>query len=266
MINRRSSNFCRNPDGGESIWCYTADDSSRWEYCDASDADKKNDESAVQGKEEAPDSEDVDQELTRPASSAPGPNSREVIRDLEFADAPSDAEDFAHFVEELAEAPSEGSLVIQSSVWNFVEEAAAPGPEGWADSQKNSKRNAFEEVEFESDADYDLDVSVSVEVTDPYAVAPAPGVEVTDPLAFTDATGYEALPPSYEAQRPIYEAQRPTYKAARPVYEAQRPSYEEAEGPSAEVERPIYEAERPSYEAEGPGSAEVGGQESGDDD
>ena len=96
---------------------------------------QKNDESAVQGKEEAPDSEDVDQELTRPASSAPGPNSREVGRDLEFADAPSDAEDFAHFVEELAEAPSEGSLVIQSSVWNFVEEAAAPGPEGWADSQ-----------------------------------------------------------------------------------------------------------------------------------
>jgi uncharacterized protein YegL len=26
-------NFCRNPDGGDTIWCYTTDPSTRWEYC-----------------------------------------------------------------------------------------------------------------------------------------------------------------------------------------------------------------------------------------
>jgi len=26
-------NFCRNPDGGETIWCYTTDPATRWEYC-----------------------------------------------------------------------------------------------------------------------------------------------------------------------------------------------------------------------------------------
>ena len=28
------SNYCRNPDGEPSIWCYTTDSSKRWEYCD----------------------------------------------------------------------------------------------------------------------------------------------------------------------------------------------------------------------------------------
>ena len=27
-------NYCRNPDGGDTIWCYTMDSSKRWEYCD----------------------------------------------------------------------------------------------------------------------------------------------------------------------------------------------------------------------------------------
>jgi len=28
-----SHNYCRNPDNGKSIWCYTTDPNSRWEYC-----------------------------------------------------------------------------------------------------------------------------------------------------------------------------------------------------------------------------------------
>ena len=28
------SNYCRNPDGESSIWCYTTDPDQRWEYCD----------------------------------------------------------------------------------------------------------------------------------------------------------------------------------------------------------------------------------------
>jgi len=28
-------NFCRNPDGALTIWCYTSDPGSRWEFCDA---------------------------------------------------------------------------------------------------------------------------------------------------------------------------------------------------------------------------------------
>eukprot|EP00931_Biecheleriopsis_adriatica_P083152 TRINITY_DN5669_c0_g1_i1.p1 TRINITY_DN5669_c0_g1~~TRINITY_DN5669_c0_g1_i1.p1 ORF type:complete len:1031 (+),score=92.33 TRINITY_DN5669_c0_g1_i1:56-3094(+) len=27
-------NYCRNPDGEDTIWCYTTDPSTRWEYCD----------------------------------------------------------------------------------------------------------------------------------------------------------------------------------------------------------------------------------------
>merc|ERR1719215_893224 len=27
------SNYCRNPDGEDGIWCYTADPNKRWEYC-----------------------------------------------------------------------------------------------------------------------------------------------------------------------------------------------------------------------------------------
>jgi len=27
-------NYCRNPDDGETIWCYTTDPDTRWEYCD----------------------------------------------------------------------------------------------------------------------------------------------------------------------------------------------------------------------------------------
>jgi len=32
-------NYCRNPDGEDGIWCYVADGSSRWEYCETSDDD-----------------------------------------------------------------------------------------------------------------------------------------------------------------------------------------------------------------------------------
>lgn len=28
------SNYCRNPDGGDTIWCYTTDPDVRWEYCE----------------------------------------------------------------------------------------------------------------------------------------------------------------------------------------------------------------------------------------
>jgi len=28
------SNYCRNPDGSKTIWCYTTDPKKRWEYCD----------------------------------------------------------------------------------------------------------------------------------------------------------------------------------------------------------------------------------------
>ena len=28
------SNYCRNPDGVDTIWCYTTDSAKRWEYCD----------------------------------------------------------------------------------------------------------------------------------------------------------------------------------------------------------------------------------------
>ena len=28
-----AKNRCRNPDGGDSIWCYTTDSRKRWEYC-----------------------------------------------------------------------------------------------------------------------------------------------------------------------------------------------------------------------------------------
>ncbi len=29
-----AANYCRNPDGEPSLWCYTTDSSERWEYCD----------------------------------------------------------------------------------------------------------------------------------------------------------------------------------------------------------------------------------------
>jgi len=28
------NNYCRNPDGADTIWCYTTQDNTRWEYCD----------------------------------------------------------------------------------------------------------------------------------------------------------------------------------------------------------------------------------------
>merc|ERR1719252_203428 len=28
-------NYCRNPDGSDTIWCYTTSPSKRWEYCDS---------------------------------------------------------------------------------------------------------------------------------------------------------------------------------------------------------------------------------------
>merc|ERR1712107_385864 len=28
------ANYCRNRDGGDTIWCYTTDPAKRWEYCD----------------------------------------------------------------------------------------------------------------------------------------------------------------------------------------------------------------------------------------
>ena len=29
-----ADNYCRNPDGSRTIWCYTTDVGKRWEYCD----------------------------------------------------------------------------------------------------------------------------------------------------------------------------------------------------------------------------------------
>ena len=29
-----NGNYCRNPDAGAGIWCYTTDRNKRWEYCD----------------------------------------------------------------------------------------------------------------------------------------------------------------------------------------------------------------------------------------
>jgi len=34
-------NYCRNPLGGITIWCYTTDDAQRWEYCDPLNAPTK---------------------------------------------------------------------------------------------------------------------------------------------------------------------------------------------------------------------------------
>ena len=28
------SNYCRNPDGGDTIWCYTTNPDEKWDYCD----------------------------------------------------------------------------------------------------------------------------------------------------------------------------------------------------------------------------------------
>lgn len=33
-----AGNFCRNPDNEPTIWCYTTDPASRWEFCDPLDA------------------------------------------------------------------------------------------------------------------------------------------------------------------------------------------------------------------------------------
>ncbi|ABO96141.1 predicted protein, partial [Ostreococcus lucimarinus CCE9901] len=30
----RGNNYCRNPDGEPTIWCYTTNRNVRWEYCD----------------------------------------------------------------------------------------------------------------------------------------------------------------------------------------------------------------------------------------
>jgi hypothetical protein len=27
-------NYCRNPDNSDTIWCYTTDPATKWEYCD----------------------------------------------------------------------------------------------------------------------------------------------------------------------------------------------------------------------------------------
>jgi len=35
------SNFCRNPDGEKTIWCYTTDPNMRWEYCEGVEAESK---------------------------------------------------------------------------------------------------------------------------------------------------------------------------------------------------------------------------------
>jgi hypothetical protein len=29
-----AENYCRNLDGADTIWCYTIDKSTRWEYCE----------------------------------------------------------------------------------------------------------------------------------------------------------------------------------------------------------------------------------------
>ncbi|XP_070541654.1 apolipoprotein(a)-like [Ptychodera flava] len=38
-------NYCRNPDGVDGAWCYTTDDSVRWEYCDIGKPAKKDEPS-----------------------------------------------------------------------------------------------------------------------------------------------------------------------------------------------------------------------------
>ena len=38
-MNVRDHNFCRNPDGGDRVWCYTTDSDFRWEYCDVPTCD-----------------------------------------------------------------------------------------------------------------------------------------------------------------------------------------------------------------------------------
>jgi hypothetical protein len=37
-------NYCRNPDGEKTIWCYTTDSKKRWEYCEPAKQDDKNTE------------------------------------------------------------------------------------------------------------------------------------------------------------------------------------------------------------------------------
>ena len=34
-----AGNYCRNPDGGDTIWCYTTDPEKRWEYCQPAPVD-----------------------------------------------------------------------------------------------------------------------------------------------------------------------------------------------------------------------------------
>ena len=38
-------NYCRNPDGEPSAWCYTTDPNKRWDYCDVPDCSTSNTES-----------------------------------------------------------------------------------------------------------------------------------------------------------------------------------------------------------------------------
>ena len=39
------SNYCRNPGGSDSIWCYTTNGTKRWEYCDPTSVSSPNDDS-----------------------------------------------------------------------------------------------------------------------------------------------------------------------------------------------------------------------------
>ena len=39
----KNHNYCRNPDKEKTIWCYTTDPDTRWEYCDASAKQKAGD-------------------------------------------------------------------------------------------------------------------------------------------------------------------------------------------------------------------------------
>ena len=53
-------NFCRNPDGEETIWCYTTDSGKRWEYCES--LDETSDEQEQEEEEEEQEQEEVQEE------------------------------------------------------------------------------------------------------------------------------------------------------------------------------------------------------------
>jgi len=45
-------NYCRNPDGESTIWCYTTDSGKRWEYCESLDETSDEQEQEEEQEEE----------------------------------------------------------------------------------------------------------------------------------------------------------------------------------------------------------------------